>query len=1234
MGKVAVLLLVAAALVATGILLTQEQESVRNQPRERVAPDGGEPPAPVAPHSEAARGRELVAGIVTEGGRPLANVLIVAWGVEAEATAPHTILERAFGAQSRPAPVGRTTTDDRGRFTLHGLPVKRVEVRAQVAPPRYSTAVVAGTRTLAARRMRLEVRSGSKLRGRIKSSIPDLTVSAKADLEQQRWSWGPVPVTQGAFEIEGAPAAVITVTVHARGVLQAAYGVRSPAPEPVVLVFPPADSAAVEGTVTAGGEPVQGARVGFRTGSVLGSFEPPVHGTAVGVTGKDGRYRLEGLVPGPSRGLIVHAEGFPVREMPLAGTWLEPGATLQLDVKLQPGGVVHGRVVDTAGSPIEAATVTGPASAGESIRNLALPARTDAAGRFHIVVPEGPGKLLVRAPGFVAKFAQGHPYGVQEGESAEVEIAMIAALTVRGKVVGPDGGPVAAAVVFAHRPGEELDLDKARGPKAVTADDGSFELGGLRPSRKWAVSAFATGLRSRESTLESSPQHVMLEMVRTAVLGGRVLDESDQPVEGRPVRLVRPNASVLTGRNGRFRLEGLLPGTYGVALIEGSDIGEPVMRDLRAGEVVDDLVLRSPGRVAFSGVVADEAGRPLPGIQVTVQSTNASYGSHGVFYGDWGTTRLTDAFGAFRLFGLHGGDLDYRFELNQIPVEGTWKAPRDGMRLVYAREQHKLIEGRLVDSEGRDVPSARLYVYLFARNEEVYSGFEHVGYKTTDAHQGKFRLQAPLNTSALTVTIYRAYDEAGRDLGIHEFKVEKLELPDGPVTLTLPAAMHFRGRVVDVQGRGVEGVTVEIAYLVGHGHRRESRIENGKFEWPYSADRSGRTDVEGRFEIQRMRKEPFYVRTLGHPDHAWTEPLRVLDSSLEEEIIVKPAGSIRGRVFGPDKEPIEGVRVSLADKSYGDAPTATTDVDGRFRIGSLVGGAVTLNVLPGGEYGAERSRPYLWRKLEGVRVGTEDLQVRLERGGRIEGELVRPDGKPVMEGLVWVRRVGQEERYGDYLRSAAHLDPGRFSIGPLPMGRYELWLEPSVREKLSVFMREPVRVEVPGPRVAIRVEACWTVKGRVAGPSPPGCEVRWLANEPLVLRGDVKSYFTRSDTGSIYRGKLTVYDVREESGMLYAYKDGDDRYALLGGVRRGGGPFTLRFQSGKSIAGRVEADQRHVRLRVSQGRLERLFSTTKEGEFRVTGLPAGMWLLEQATDEPSAALEVEAGDQDVVFQLQ
>ncbi|MCZ6572486.1 MAG: hypothetical protein O7C98_04855, partial [Planctomycetota bacterium] len=63
MGKVAVLLLVAAALVATGILLTQEQESVRNQPRERVAPDGGEPPAPVAPHSEAARGRELVAGI-------------------------------------------------------------------------------------------------------------------------------------------------------------------------------------------------------------------------------------------------------------------------------------------------------------------------------------------------------------------------------------------------------------------------------------------------------------------------------------------------------------------------------------------------------------------------------------------------------------------------------------------------------------------------------------------------------------------------------------------------------------------------------------------------------------------------------------------------------------------------------------------------------------------------------------------------------------------------------------------------------------------------------------------------------------------------------------------------------------------------------------------------------------------------------------------------------------------
>src|SRR5262249_18664024 len=108
------------------------------------------------------------------------------------------------------------------------------------------------------------------------------------------------------------------------------------------------------------------------------------------VTRDDGTYRAAPGSPGRVRALVRHAQY--VEALSDVVT-LAPEATAHIDVVMRAGGVLEGRVVDTASKPVEGARVTMAAARGSMERT----ARTASDGSFAFAaVPEAVTLLCAR----------------------------------------------------------------------------------------------------------------------------------------------------------------------------------------------------------------------------------------------------------------------------------------------------------------------------------------------------------------------------------------------------------------------------------------------------------------------------------------------------------------------------------------------------------------------------------------------------------------------------------------------------------------------------------------------------------------------------------------------------------------------------------------------------------------------------------------------------------------------
>jgi protocatechuate 3,4-dioxygenase beta subunit len=438
-----------------------------------------------------------------------------------------------------------------------------------------------------------------------------------------------------------------------------------------------------------------------------------------------GAYRLEELAPGSWSIEVV-----PPRDAAPRATELElaEGEALRHDVAVEPGAVVRGRVTDAVtGRPIEGAEVGETWTFRKSVR-------TDAHGEY---VLEGLSPFVldleVRAEGY-GRTERALRSEFEEPVPERVDVELLPARGVRGRVVDVEGLPIAQAYVAAvaseypEDGGQRTDWRSTR-----SGADGRFHVVGMRPDLRHALVARHPGYGAIVHDLSAAelerPELDVGDVVLppAAAIVGRVVDEAGAGIAGLEVRLLGTNAdrgrfaersreetwsldwyvaerSTRTGSAGGFAFANVAPGSYDVStLLPGTRTGPELQVEVASGERVEDIELVLARGLSVSGRVVAGDGGSVPKVYVSVDAEA----------GDGEADVPADPDGGFVATGLPPGTytltaypyptpddrLAGRIFASEL-VRGV-SAGQEGVVLVLPLAT--LVAGRVVDADGRPV---------------------------------------------------------------------------------------------------------------------------------------------------------------------------------------------------------------------------------------------------------------------------------------------------------------------------------------------------------------------------------------------------------------------------------------------------------------------------------------------------------------------------------------------------
>lgn len=276
---------------------------------------------------------------------------------------------------------------------------------------------------------------------------------------------------EGHFEIDSAEPG--TSRLYARGsgyaVTEQTVEIEAQSPSAVEVVL--IRGLTARGTVRDGeGKPLEDVRVAY------GDYAQFTSGHTKSAA--DGTYELTGGSP-LEWVLVAKERGMGEDSATLTG---EPGAVVEWDPVLDPGLSIHGRVVDSTGSPLDGLSLTAERDVWTG-GGQRLQARSGADGAFRLTNAEDtPYRLVVRERGsFFPVYSQGGVRPSPEPLTIAIPDENRPSAHVRGRVVLPEG---VNATLVAIREGENS------GPfVAFDADSGEFEGGPWPPGsyRLWLV---------------------------------------------------------------------------------------------------------------------------------------------------------------------------------------------------------------------------------------------------------------------------------------------------------------------------------------------------------------------------------------------------------------------------------------------------------------------------------------------------------------------------------------------------------------------------------------------------------------------------------------------------------------------------------------------------------------------------------------------------------------------------
>ncbi len=592
--------------------------------------------------------------------------------------------------------------------------------------------------------------------------------------------------------------------------------------------------------------------------------------------GPDGTFKLQGLAEG-SVALWADVPGL----APGFASTVKAGEA-RARLALSAGTLFQGRVINEAGEGIPEAVVT-----GLDLRGRLFDTLTGADGRFDFG-PLGVSELTVyvRRAGFLPTQAK-----LRGAGKAPADIKLIDPRYLRGTVTR-EGQPVAGAQVTAK--------SMVCRASATTDASGHFTLEDLQPTSYQLQAREALGWAETEVSipwLEEGLGEVRLSLEPRGVLEGTVTDASGAPVPEARVWAEWPKrheVTVRTGKDGRYRLEGLPGGHYSVrAWAQGLVDAPPRVVQVVPGQTVRRDATLERG-VTLRGVVRDPSGRPVRESTLSLDGPLHSDGTPMLRSPppSW-TLPSPDERGAFALPGLLPAT--YRVKVRTAEYDDLDQLVRVPHAPLRLKLRHRgLLVGQVL-TPGHAPVSVHLRFHREQPGEERVLptqefdlGLSGSSFLAKELASGRYRVEAQVDLRSGEARWWRMV----RGQAVVRSGAT------AQVKLTLPPGQPLSGRLVDARGQPLQGVQLSV-----------SRIE----ETPDGLLDGGtvRTGEDGRFHIPSLAPGRYAVHAAEQKDF---EPVKqeVELRAQEVELVARPRRTVRvwGHVVHPDGSPVTAFRLN------------------------------------------------------------------------------------------------------------------------------------------------------------------------------------------------------------------------------------------------------------------------------------------------------------------------------------
>jgi len=467
-------------------------------------------------------------------------------------------------------------------------------------------------------------------------------------------------------------------------------------------------------------------------------------------TGAEGRFLFQGVREGVYVLTYRHRDDLRLPFPPSAAMDEEvttvrvsgPPSLQQVDLPIEMGLRVAGRVVDEQGRPVADVIVEGRDR--NDLRSLEV-YTTGEDGAFDLCGFKQTQAFTLEADRALDLVSDMYgPVALGPEGLDDVVLVVRPSCTFAGKVVDTTGAPLADAGVGAYT-GEPLrpssNTQRLKGNySGATGADGSFSIGGLPagsynlrvlpgraggtaakvrlPAPPWDRVELKPGEARKDAVLVVEALTAE-ELVASLRITGRVVDSKGQPVDDVEVTTYGgdgPLRNAWTRRDGLFELTGLPAGTYKLKAQERAAKHGAIARveDVEAGTEGLEIVLPALG--ALEGRVVDaETGNPVVAFEIRQEDERNRY------HTDKGFQSVQSQDGSFRLTNVEPGPVTVIARAAgyaESSAEGAAVAPGETARGVELRMRRgSLISGTVVNAEGLPVGNAAIVPGELPRHE-------------------------------------------------------------------------------------------------------------------------------------------------------------------------------------------------------------------------------------------------------------------------------------------------------------------------------------------------------------------------------------------------------------------------------------------------------------------------------------------------------------------------------------